>query len=66
MSTTDDVRARTVTWQTGTIVSAGSEAAARGSRATLAAAGARAPAGAGAGAGAGDGADAGAPRAVSR
>ncbi|MBU9180206.1 taurine ABC transporter permease, partial [Burkholderia gladioli] len=62
MSTTDDVRARTVTWQTGTIVSAGSEAAARGSRATLAAAGARAPAGAGAG----DGAHAGAPRAVSR
>ncbi|NIF74089.1 taurine ABC transporter permease, partial [Burkholderia sp. Ap-962] len=51
MSTTDDVRARTVTWQTGTIVSAGGEAAARGSRATLAAAGARAPEGAGAGAG---------------
>ncbi|MDA0603915.1 taurine ABC transporter permease, partial [Burkholderia gladioli] len=62
MSTTDDVRARTVTWQTGTIVSAGGEAAARGSRATLAAAGARAPAGAGAG----DGAHAGAPRAASR
>ncbi|WP_186154979.1 ABC transporter permease subunit [Burkholderia gladioli] len=64
MSTTDDVRARTVTWQTGTIASAGGEAAARGSRATLAAAGAHAPAGAGAGAG--DGADAGAPRAASR